>query len=95
MVLRWEFLDIQVYFGINNMIIVKSINGEIIAKGKNFKTIDAYFKLEYSHSKAIIHLLNKPLKSKKFNINVVLDDDKTLWQKNQSIIFLKNLEPSK
>lgn len=77
------------------MIVVKTTSGEVIAKAKTFKVVDAYFKLEYSHSKAIIHLLNKPLKSKKFNINVVLDDDKTLWQKNQSIIFLKNLEPNK
>lgn len=75
------------------MIIVKQ-GGEEIAYAKNIKTVNDYFKLRVSHNGGNEHYLNRVIFSKKYNINVILIDDKNIWQKNQSIVFLKKLERS-
>jgi hypothetical protein len=70
-------------------------NGEVIALAKTLHTANNYFKFKRSRNIALSNFLTKPIFSTKYNITVVLEDDKQIWQKNQSIVFLKGLEQNK
>ena len=72
------------------MIIVKH-GKEEIAHAKNIRVVDSYFKLKIGHNGGNERFLNRPILSKKYNITVILIDDKTIWQKNQSLIMLQDL----
>lgn len=68
--------------------IIITHNGEEIAYAKNIRVANAYFKLKVSHGSNAKYL-NRAVLSRKYNITVVLTDDKTIWQKNQSLIMIK------
>jgi hypothetical protein len=70
------------------MIIIKH-NDEEIAYAKNIRVVNDYFLLKVSHTGGNERYLNRPIFSKKYNITVTLIDNKELWQKNQSLIMLK------
>ncbi|MFO0419320.1 MAG: hypothetical protein ACK53T_07930 [Planctomycetota bacterium] len=68
-------------------------NGELVAQAKTITVVNNYFRFKHSHNLRKENKINRSLFSKKFNITVVLIEEDIIWQKNQSIVFLKKLEP--
>jgi len=63
-----------------------------IAHAKNIDVVKKYFKLRASHGFGKTYFLNRNIYSKKYDIEVMLKDNKQDWDKNYSIKFLKELK---
>ena len=73
------------------MIIVTDEFDKLLAYAKSLRTVNNYFRFANNGTDMYRKANNKLVRSKRYNINVKLIDDKKGWHKQQSIIFLKDM----